>query len=518
MPPSADGAPRSRGRRADRPNGAADGRAEARAVVALLSASAVLLIVRIVAATRVGFGDSEALYACYALHPQPAYLDHPGLIGVFAQALGGGTSPTPLRAHLATGVLATLVPWVVALACRACGAPWGRAAAAALVVALVPEMAIGLFAMTPDLLLALAWTGTLALAATALRSPAGSTRGFVAFVGAGLLSGVACASKVTGVTLFVALALAYLRTPARAHARTVAPWAGLVAGALVFAPVVQFEVASGWPMLRHRLVDTQAAAGVSLRNLGALVGGQLAYLSPLVVVLVALAMRSLWRERRDVVGSLLLATCLVPLAVLVPLCVWSRVAEPHWIAPALLALAPAAARTQAPPSRRLVVASVGLAAVVVLAVHAWVLVPPLLRLAPASYDPRLDLANELRGWPEVVAAARQEARSESTPTSSPGEVVIVGPHWVVCAQLEAALRGEVPVGCTTPVRDDFDDWLPRSRWQQADSIVWVTDRRFGAPPDLPAYAPLRTREVRIERAGRTVRVFTLVVLARRAQA
>ena len=30
---------------------------------------------------RFGFGDSEALYACYALHPQPAYLDHPALIG-----------------------------------------------------------------------------------------------------------------------------------------------------------------------------------------------------------------------------------------------------------------------------------------------------------------------------------------------------------------------------------------------------------------------------------------------------
>ena len=35
----------------------------------------------------IGFGDSEALYACYAMHPQPAYLDHPGLIGVIMQII-----------------------------------------------------------------------------------------------------------------------------------------------------------------------------------------------------------------------------------------------------------------------------------------------------------------------------------------------------------------------------------------------------------------------------------------------
>src|SRR4029077_10116481 len=121
------------------------------------------LAVRLVAAARVGFGDSEALYAAYALHPQPAYLDHPGLIGVFARTVGGGTAPNAERAHLVTSLLAGLVPWGMALACRAAGASWGRSFGSAVVFALVPEIAIGLFAMTPDLLLALCWTGSLAL-------------------------------------------------------------------------------------------------------------------------------------------------------------------------------------------------------------------------------------------------------------------------------------------------------------------------------------------------------------------
>jgi hypothetical protein len=484
----------------------------------LAGVSTTLLVVRAYAASRVGYGDSEALYASYALHPQPAYLDHPGLVGLFARAIGGGTAPDPQRAHMATSVLATAVPWAMALACRACGASWRAALGTALVVALVPEMAIGLFAMTPDLLLSVAWIAALGLAAAALRAPAGSARASFGFAAAGVCAGAAAAAKLSGLLLLVALAVTYGSRPARDHGRTAAPWAGLAAGVLVFLPVVAFEAHTGWPMLHHRLVATQQAAGVSWRNAGALVGGQLVYVSPLVVVLAAFAARAARRDRHDAVGTLLWTASALPAAVLVPLCLWSRVAEPHWLAPAWLALAPAAARARQSVPRRLVVAALAMAACMVAAVHAWVLVPAMARLAPDSYDPRLDIANELHGWPLVVRAVREEVFDAQTPLSSRGDVVVVGPHWVICAQIEAALRGDVPVGCDTPVADDFDTWWPRDVWRSADTIVWVTDTRFGPPPRLPSYVPVRSREVRIDRAGRIVRVFTIVTFERRGVA
>jgi hypothetical protein len=493
---------------------ARDGRVEASALAAL---TALLLTVRLYAATRVGFGDSEALYAAYALHPQPAYLDHPGLIGLVAGAVGGGTSPSPERAHVTTALLASLVPWVMVLACRAAGASRRRAFAAALVFALVPEIAIGLFAMTPDLLLALFWTGSIALASVALVAAPGSTRATLAFAGAGLLAGAAAASKVSGVLLIAALLATYLSRSggARLHARTVAPWAGLAAGLVVVGPIAAFEARSGWPLLVHRLGDTQQAAGFSLRNAGALFGGQLAYLSPLVAFLAALAARAAWRGRGDPVGTLLFAASALPGAVLVPLALWSRVAEPHWVAPALLSLAPALARSADVPSRRLVVASASLAAAFVAAVYAWVLVPGTLRLMPASYDARYDLANELYGWPEVLSAVRDEVAAQASPGLE--GVSVVGPHWVICAQLDAEFRGDVRVGCDTPIPDDFDRWWPRALWRKSDSIVWVTDDRFGPPPDFPLHALFSIRKVRIKRADRVVRNFTISVFVRRAQ-
>lgn len=484
-------------------------------LAALIAASIALLAIRAAVALRIGYGDSEALYASYALHPQLAYLDHPGLIGFVARAIGGGTAPAACRAHAATAVLATLVPWEAALVCRACGAAWRRCFGAALIVAVVPEMAIGLFALTPDLPLCVAWLGALGFAAAALRSNPGERRAAAAFVAAGLCGGVATAAKVTGGLLLLAMAVAYSSNAARAHRRTPAPWVGLVAGGLVVAALVAFESETGWAMLRHRLVDTQATAGISIRNVGALVGGQALYLSPLVAVVATVAARAAWKGRRDAVGSLLWAATAIPAGVLAALCLWSKVAEPHWLAPAWLALVPAGARAAAAPGRRLLVAAGGLSAVLVLAVHAWVLVPMLARVVP-DYDARIDIANELYGWPEVVRAVRDEAARASGSASDSDDLAVVGPHWVICAQLEAALGGRLRVGCDTPITDDFDTWWPRKRWRAAQVLIWVTDARFGPPPSLRDYALVRERDVHVERAGREVRAFVIATLERRA--
>jgi hypothetical protein len=487
-------------------------------IVALVAASTGLLLLRLAASATVGFGDSEALYAAYALHPQPAYLDHPGLIGIVAREIGAGTAPTPRQAHAVTALLATAWPPAMAWTCRVCGAPWKRALAAGVVSALVPEIGVGLFALTPDLPLSFAWILSIAAAASALRAEPRSPAAAFGFAIAGLMAGIACASKVSGALLLLALGATYLLPQCRAHSRSFAPWAGLAAGAVSAVPVVVFEAASGWPMLRHRLVDIQIGSALSLRNLGATVGGQLAYLSPLVAVLAGLAAIAAWRARHDPVGALLLATFAIPLGALLPLSLWSRAAEPHWLAPALLALVPAAARDPAATPRRLVVASTALSGAIVLFIHAWVLIPNISNLTPTSSDARLDISNELYGWPEVIRAVRAEVAARRESGAPDDRIAIVGPHWVLCAQLEAALRGETLVGCDTPVRDDFDDWVPRHRWNEADGVLWVTDTRFGSAPDPPGRIPLRSRQVLIRRGNRIVRVFTLTWLERRALA
>jgi hypothetical protein len=524
-------------------------------MLALIVVSVVLLGLRLWAAAHVGFGDSEALYASWAVHPQPAYLDHPGLVGLVARVIGEGAVPTPGSTHVVTAIVATAVPWLVFAVARAAGAEKRYAATAALVVALVPEIAVGLFALTPDLLLAPLWLGAMGLAIVGLDArtnrnvatdAAGSNdsgvdsgrvrmtelRGAGALLGAGLLAGVATSAKVSGLLLVASLAIVYVvvarssRDPSAARAaRALWPWAGLAAGVVVIIPVVLYETRLGFPMLRHRFVDTQHGAGLALRNVGALVGGQLLYLSPVVAWLAYLVARDLFRRRNDdVASSVLFWTFALPLLPLALLCLWSPVAEPHWIAPPLLSLPIHAARRAgdavAFSRRALVGAAAVVAGVLTAAAHAWVLIPATAKLLPESVDPKVDIASELYGWPLAIEAAREHMMLAATPFDPEGrEVVVVGPHWTICAQLHAALPG-IRVGCATPIPDDFDRWLARETWRRSDNVLFVTDSRF--PTDgaeqLPAHTRASQTRIRVLRGGRTARIFELYLYSRRQSA
>ncbi|HSQ61972.1 MAG TPA: hypothetical protein VLM85_02110 [Polyangiaceae bacterium] len=492
------------------------------AVLALLVLTAALMGVRLYAARLVGFGDSEALYASYALHPQPAYLDHPGLVGVFASALGGGVIPSPQAAHVATAALATAFPWLVVIVARGMGAEVRPAAIAGLVTAAAPEIAVGLFAMTPDLLLAFLWLAFLGIASMALASPASSGRAAAGFLVAGVIAGAAATAKVTGALLLPVLVWVAWRDGA--HKRTVWPYLGALAGAVPLVPIARYEASRGFPMLHHRLVDTQHAAGFSLRNLGALLGGQLVYVSPVIVVLAVWAARDLFRKRNDDAASrLLFASFAFPGALLVVLCLWSRVAEPHWLAPPLLSLPLFAARAglATPPQRlrRTTIAAVATGLALAVGVYAWVLMPSLLRLAPKSYDPTVDISNELFGWAQAAQSVDEMSGDVKTGLGPDADVFVVGPTWMVCAQLQANLPS-AQVGCATKTRSDFDDWAPRARWQRADAIVFVTDDRVPVDPATLAegFRVERSERVSVLRGGHVARTFRLTLLQRRAAA
>jgi hypothetical protein len=465
---------------------------------ALVVVTVVLVALHAYAAYHVGFGDSEALYAAWALHPQPAYLDHPGLLGIVARAIGGGSAPTPLRTHVVTTVIAAIVPWLVVFAAHRAGARKERAAAAGLAVALAPEIAIGLFALTPDLLLAILWLGALSLALVGTE---------LALVAAGLLAGIAASTKVTGLLLIVALAIAYLRTPRRGWG-----FAGLAAGIVVLLPVASYEAHLGFPMLRHRLVETQVGAGFAAKNVVLLLGGQLLYVSPLLAIAAGIVAADLVRHRNDDGASrILFLSFAIPIVPLVLLSAWSPVAEPHWIAPALLALPIHGARRGL---ARFVRPGIAVAAVMTLAGHLWALLPS--AVVPAS----MDITRELYGWPSAIDAIRRQMLAAATPYDPEGrELVVVGAHWTICAQIQAAMP-DVRVGCASAIPDDFDRWFPRDAWRKADNVLFVSDDRFTTDGggQLPAHVKIGESRVRYVRAGRTARIFELTLYGRRTGA
>src|SRR5690606_32410012 len=131
----------------------------------------------------------------------PAYLDHPGLVGWIAGLWGGAGPPSPRRVHVLTAVLATLFPWLGVLTARILGVPWSASLRVYFALALAPQLAIGLFALTPDLPLAYAWLITLSLAGFAFERSEPDLRRLLAYVATGFSAALACLAKASGALL-----------------------------------------------------------------------------------------------------------------------------------------------------------------------------------------------------------------------------------------------------------------------------------------------------------------------------
>lgn len=479
---------------------------------AAILTSGLLLLLRLHATKTLAFGDSEALYASYALFPQPAYVDHPGLIGVVARWIGDGGAPSPQAAHTFSSMAATALPWLGAWAARAAGASAAGSLRTLLALALAPEMAIGLFGFCPDLLLSIAWIVALGLSALAVRLPKGSLGALGATLGAGLFVGVATMAKVSGALLGLALLVFTLGNDQRWRWKTLGAWAALAAATVLVLPLLAWEATGGAPMVVHRLITTQAEAGFSLRNLGALLGGQLLYVTPPFLIGAWLLLKVLHKTRAsDPILRLLWLSSVVPAVPLLILCLWSKQAEPHWIAPAYLSLAVALAKTSV-VTRTVARSSVVVGALVIVIAWTAIATPLPVRVLGASYRPRFDISNDMYAWGPARSLLLDALRSTTLDRGAPP--VVVGPHWTVCAQAQAALGHQAAVGCNTPLRDDFDRWLPRQRWLSAPSVLFVYDDRF--PVDPRRALGLRTitakSHVRVRRGGQTVRTVYVVRL------
>ncbi|HEU4536717.1 MAG TPA: hypothetical protein VFS00_21475, partial [Polyangiaceae bacterium] len=203
---------------------------------------------------------------------------------------------------------------------------------------------------------------------------------------------------------------------------------------------------------------------------------------------------------------------IVPALALGALCLWSRVAEPHWFAPAWLALPLAEARAPA-VGRRLARAALATGLALSLFVHAWVLTDLAPRWLGRFYVPRYDLANDMLAWPRAMPALRNAlARWRYDELSPP---TVLTPHWTLGAQVFANVGPDGAVG-TLGGPDDFRDWLPADAWHDRPWVLWVNDDRRppARPAPLDAWTTLEHRAVVVERGGRPVRTVTIDVLGR----
>jgi Dolichyl-phosphate-mannose-protein mannosyltransferase len=461
-----------------------------------------LISCRVWAATTVEWGDSEALYACYRYSPQWSFRDHPGMIGDFGRLLDRvfRTGLSPRSGHYATLLLTLLsAALLLAILRRMPGQKLG----AAILWLTTPLIAVGLFAFTPDALLAPLWLATLWFYAVARehRQP-------MAFAAAGLCAGLAGYAKLPGLLLALSLMVHLIGVSRREHSvrDLVCVGVGLSLGIVPILMLLREETTEGFRMFAHRAALARYpewTTAAVIRQLTKVALGPLLYLSPLVGVLTLRELRALilwYRGARhnttsgDAQTDILLfyAHCtFLPGSVLVLLSLASWQSEPHWTAPALLSLLVASALRHAVTSRqasattkqhtrdRLARWAVGTSAFGSIATFLWVLLP-----LPSSWRPELDISRELFGFPELVT-------EEASRSPRFNELVFIAPHWTLCSQL-AYVAGPKYARCLTPEGDDLQDQFPRvfdGKPGETRAYLWVRDARFPEAPTMPGELP-----------------------------
>jgi hypothetical protein len=399
------------------------------------------LIARLVFALALGPGVDESYTIAISRALNLSYFDHPPLHQWIAhgaaQALGEG-----FGARLPFILLFAATGWIYF---RMTKALFGARAA---VVALFALNAAPFFFasagtwIVPDgpLLFALA-AAALALSQVFFAAPGDRASVWGLWLVAGVALGLAGLSKysaaltVLGLLVFVALSPRQRRWLADP-----APYAAAAVALVLITPVIIWNARHGWVSFGFQ--GGRGAPGIGLRpaQVLAMAIGEIAYLSPWLLVPLVMGLAAAWRKRRDERRLFLVCLALPPIVVFSLTPLWGARGLPHWTMPGwffVFALAGAWVEDQGIADvtlRRWALASAGMLAAVaalasVQAATGWPL--RLLPLRPGVAEPTLEAFD----WGGLRDA----------PALRPPPAFVLAAKWSDAGKIALALGPEVPV-------------------------------------------------------------------------
>ncbi len=399
------------------------------------------LIARLVFALALGPGVDESYTLAISRALALSYFDHPPLhqwiAHVAADALGEG-----FGARLPFILLFAATGWIYF---RMSVGLFG--ARAALVALFALNAAPFFFAsagtwIVPDgpLVFALA-AAALALSRVIFATPADRSSVWFLWISAGVALGLAGLSKysaaltVLGLLGFVALSRRQRRCLADP-----APYAAAAVALLMITPVMVWNARHGWVSFGFQGGRGAPGSGLKPAQVVAMALGEIAYLSPWLIVPLVMGLVAAWRKRGDERRLFLVCLSLPPIVVFTLTPLWGARGLPHWTMPGwffVFALAGAWVDERGIADatlRRWALASAGLLAAVaalvsVQAATGWPL--RLLPLRAGATDPTL----EAFGWGGLRDA----------PAMRPPPAFVLAAKWSDAGKIALALGPKVPV-------------------------------------------------------------------------
>ena len=376
----------------------------------------VAAVVRLIFAALIPLLPDEAYYWEWSRRLAPGYFDHPYGVALIIRIGESLLSPLGLFATpFSVRFGPVLAGWVASLATVATADRVGGSTAAmraALIMSVLPLAAAGLVLATPDSPLLAATAVAIYCLVRALENPVGSSSSFRWWIVTGAGLGLAFSSKYTSILLPVAVVVAVMvRGELRARLREPGPYVACVVAAVVFSPVLFWNASHGWIsfvfQLRHGLSAPQGSALVAAwKHEGDFFGGQAALASPILFIMMAIAVGAALRRSASAVRFALATIAVISFSFFIYSAVRQRV-EPNWPAPAYIpAIVLLATTSWSTRGFTWLKAGGGLAALMSVIIYAQSLAPIL------PVKPSRDPIARAFGWDELATAARNAA---STP-------------------------------------------------------------------------------------------------------
>jgi 4-amino-4-deoxy-L-arabinose transferase-like glycosyltransferase len=293
------------------------------------------------------------------------------------------------------------------------------------------------------------------------------------WLAAGVLAGFALLSKFNTVFLIAAVFVTLLTVPtARRQLATVGPWLAVLAVAVVFLPVVLWNLDHGMVgfLFQARRVGAPA---VHPGFLAQDIGGELLYLTPWLAIPFFISLvRALGTGTRDQRAWFMALAAVGPIAVFTCLALFQR-GLPHWTMPGWLFAIPLFGRDAAelalrrPRFAQGYMAAVAAIFVVLLAAFLvqfefGALIPKTLVADNPAIDPTVDLID----WTALRTALGERGLL-------PPGAAVASPHWLYAGKTSYALGPEVPVVCICSEPQQFAFRGDQQQWAGRDLVVVV---------------------------------------------
>ena len=477
-------------RRLISPSASTSPRAESREPRAWLAVVLITTLIRIVIAALTPLFPDETYYWEWSRHLAAGYYDHPPMIAWLIRIGTAVAGHTPLGVRLGAVLAGALGTFFVCTSARRI-ADDRAGFLTAIIFAVMPLSAAGLILATPDAPVLAASAATVYAIVRMLEAPARSRASLQWWCAAGVALGLAFCSKYTAVLLPLAVFVGLLfRQELRVRLREPGPYVATVVALLVFLPVILWNARHDWLsfafQLQHGLGD--AAGSVFKRELD-LIGGQIGLVSPILFVMMAIAVARALRihSRSSILHPLLASIALVVLAFFMYSATRRRV-EANWPAlayvPAVLLLV---AHARSSTWDKWLGAGVGLAAILTTVTYVNAFTPIL--PVPAPRDP----AARAAGWTDLARAvehARRDGRRYS-PLPTPHSLFIAADRYQEASELAFHLpdRPEAFSLNLSSRPNQYDLWPSYpDRAQPGDSLILVVDDVIGIHPSAETLA------------------------------